>query len=124
MHAQPQKATAMSKTNDKAWIDPRNAKPQQAGALFLIGPLPDGEDAEPLPGAPVYKTVFLRVRVVMGQVHVADLSTVQKLVQYLQQHKVPFVTFSAGRDLPFPEYEADLVEALETSPRFPGAKVN
>ena len=107
-----------------AGIDPRNVKPNTAGALFLVGPLPDSENAEPLPGAPVYKTIFLRVRVVMGQVNVEDVKKVADFVAYLRSNSVPFITFSAGRDTPYPEYPEDLGEALATSPRLPGTSAH
>ncbi len=94
------------------WIDPRDVKPQTGGTLFLIGPLDPVSAIPEIVGAPSFHTVFIRVRVIMGNMNMDDVARVAEMARKLTSLQVPFVSFSAGRDLPYPEFSGDADELM------------
>jgi|ERR1700733_97565 len=80
-------------------IEARQVKPNTSGTLFLLQV-----------GEGVYRAMFVRVRVVMGQINMQDVQNVAAYAGELEKDKIPFISFAAGRNTPYPEYAGDLDE--------------
>lgn len=100
-------------------INPRDVKPETAGTLFMV-PVRGAENSDSDLGYGVYKATFMRVRVVLGQVNMADVQDVANYAKKLASEGVPFITFSAGRNVPYPEYPGDLEELKRNAGGKPG----
>lgn len=93
-------------------LDIRDVKPGASGLLFLVAV----KGSDPM----VWRAEFWRVRVIQGQVNMADFQKAGERAKELIDAGAAYCAFSAGRNTPLPDSGVDLEDLQKESRRREG----